>query len=160
MDLLIERRDMPSDILDSVKMFWDVRNKIIHGMPAGIESDNDMMRVIDIGVRILNTIKAIHRGIKTVYYTNVEIYSDAACNNIRKDIKGIMLESTNSSDANKTYEIYPTTKNNYKIGERVSWEWNMGMIIGESWYKHPETGQITFAWSQSAEFIGRHLTDI
>lgn len=160
MNMLVERGSMPNDLMGSVKMFWDVRNRLIHGIPTGVESNDDMMRVIDIGSRLLKALKAVPRENKTVYLPDIAIYSDQDCTTLRDGIFGIMLETINSAHDTKAYRIYPTTMRNYKKGESVSWEWNMGMVVGESWYKHPETGKISHAWSQSAEFIGRHLTDI
>ena len=55
------------------------------------------------------------------------------------------------------YRIFPTTRDHYKKGMRVSWEWNGSLKWGDTWYRDPESHEIKHAWSASIEFVGRDL---
>jgi hypothetical protein len=158
--IIIERKLAPVEIIDSVKMFWDIRNKLVHGIRNGSESEDDLIKIIDIGLRILEILKSIPHEINIIYHPGVYVYEDRDCKFVRKNILGVMLETVDSTNNNKFYRIFPTTREDYRKGERVSWEWNMKLVVGESWYKHPETGQISIAWSSAAEFVGNHLNDL
>jgi uncharacterized protein YutE (UPF0331/DUF86 family) len=55
----LRERGLPEELLESMMRFRNIRNKIVHGYDA---SDNDMLRAIDVGLRILNAMRAQQRS--------------------------------------------------------------------------------------------------
>ena len=90
----------------------------------------------------------------------VEVYSDSEGENIRDGIKGVVLETTSTGATSKMLRVFPTTRTHFEKGKRVAWEWNAGMVVSESWYRHPDTGEVNYGWGSSMEFVGRHLGDV
>jgi hypothetical protein len=43
---------------------------------------------------------------------------------------------------------------------RVTWEWNMDLMIGTAWWRHLQKGTMEQAWSSAAEFVGRNVEDV
>jgi len=56
--------------------------------------------------------------------------------------------------------LYPSTRE-YVEGMSVGWEWNYDKRQDweDTWYKDPQTGKCTQAWSGSIEFIGRNVQE-
>jgi hypothetical protein len=141
----------------SQKLFDDVRNKLVHGA-AG--TDDDALRALDSGITILRALNALPNEVNVVHNPRVEIFSDGMCTTPIPDAKGVILESTPPGGGMKTFRIFPTTRIHFQKGKRVAWEWNMQKVWPAAWYRDPDTGTITQAWDQAAEFIGRHLDEI
>lgn len=148
---------LPKHIAASLKLFWDVRNLLVHGHTAG---DHDILRAIDSGVTILRALQAIPHEVNTVYHPGVTIYSDPEC---RKEIEaawGVILETISPGGVTKTRRIFPTTRTHFKKGVRVAWEWSDARLFEQAWYRDPDTGEIRDGWGGSTEFIGRPLEDV
>jgi len=154
---LEERGALPKHLAGSFEHFWSLRNRLVHGHEANTD---DIVRAIDSGLTILRTIQAIPHEINVVYHPGVAVYSDPDGVNTRPEIKAVVLEITSPGGAAKTLRVFPTTRTHFEKGKRVSWEWNDGLVIGESWYRHPDSHEITYAWTESMEFVGRHLEDV
>ena len=157
--ILDERGALPKHTRGSLEIFWKLRNEIVHGKV--VEDEKNVIRVLDIGMTLLNALRSIPHEINTVHTLAVDIFSDEKCNEARQDVKGVILETTSPGGIEKTYRIFPTTKPSYYIkGRRVSWEWNMSNVWGESWYIDPVTREKKSAWLSSGEFVGRHMEEI
>ena len=157
-DELDSHYGLPRHMSSSLKLFWDTRNKIIHG---GETEEGNVLSAIDSGVTILRSLQALPRGLKIVYKSGVPIYSDPECRIEIPDATGIILENRSTSGAQTSYSIFPTTRTHFEEGRRVAWEWNMNFICQGAWYRDPlDPGTIKQAWHSSAEFIGRHLDDL
>jgi hypothetical protein len=52
----LQQQGMPKDLVDAMIAFRNVRNRIVHGYAA---QDDDVLRAIDIGLRILNQLRAL-----------------------------------------------------------------------------------------------------
>jgi hypothetical protein len=148
---------LPKHVSSSLRLFWDTRNKIIHG---GESDDRNIFSAIDSGVTILRTLQALPRETNWVHHEGVPIYSDPACKHEIKGAKGIILKTSSSSGARTFFRIFPSTRTHFKKGKRVAWEWSFEKTWGDSWYKDPDTNDIKLAWNSSAEFIGRNLDDL
>lgn len=157
-ELLEERNYIAKSVLESVKVFWDLRNQIIHGKE--VEDNRQLIQVLDIGVTLLNILKAIPHAKHIVIKSNIELFSDSKCINKREGVVGIKLESKSSGGLDTTTYIFPTQKLNYVVGSEVAWEWNMSNILNETWYYESENSEIKSAWLGSAEFIGRPIKEI
>ncbi len=153
--LLIESKYLADSILQSVKTFWDLRNKIVHGKT--IEDEKQIIRVLDIGTSLLDTLKNIPRAKYIVYKKDIDLYSDSECSIKRNDVKGIILETISPEGTHASYNLRPTTKNFYNEKDIVAWEWSFENIWKQTFYKDPDTGQIVKAFDSSAEFVGRPI---
>lgn len=147
----------PPNLLGSLSLFVDVRNKIVHGRDA---TDGDALSAIDSGITLLRVIDALPSEVNRVKEANVKIYSDNKCQNLIKDATGIILETTSPGGAMKIKSIYPTTLNTYVPGKIVGWDWNLSKIWGPAWYRETSTNKILQAWGSSGEFIGPHLDEL
>lgn len=148
---------LPSHVPSSLQHFWDVRNRVIH---RGEGTDEDILRAIDSGVSILRALQAMPREVSVVHIPNVPLYADAELKVPVDQVHGVILETQSPGGASRSFRIYPSTCTHFVTGKRVSWEWNMGLVVGPAWYKDPETGEAKQAWHSSAEFIGRHLDEL
>jgi len=54
---------MPRHVGESLRLFWDVRNKVVHGRTA---SDDEILRAIDSGLRLLRALSALPRDVDPV----------------------------------------------------------------------------------------------
>lgn len=148
---------LPKHVASSLKLFWDVRNRLVHGHAA---SDDDILRAIDSGMTILRALQAIPHEVNIVYHPGVTIYTDAECRNAIEDARGVILETLSPGGLTKTKRIFPTTRTHFKKGVRVAWEWSNGRRFGRAWYRDPDTGDVRDAWGGSMEFIGRPLEEV
>jgi hypothetical protein len=148
---------LPEHVSGSVKLFQEIRNRIIHG---GQATDEEIFRAIDSGFTLLRSLESIPAEINIVHRTGVPLYSDQNCSQLIQDASGIILETISPGGSQKSFRIFPTTRNRFQVGKRVAWEWSPNRIWGKAWYRDAETGEQKQAWISSSEFIGRHLDDI
>lgn len=141
---------------DAVQQFWAVRNRLVHGHDA---SEDDVVRAYDAGLMILAMIAAIPREVNTVHHPGAQLFADAKGEREVVGARALILETT-QPDGTKAMRVFPTTRTDYVKGKQVAWEWRMGTIYPESWYRDPDTGEVKYAWSSSAEFVGRQLDEI
>jgi uncharacterized protein YutE (UPF0331/DUF86 family) len=142
----------------AVKIFWELRNKIVHGHQ--IENEREILKVLDDGMSLLNTVTSIPHEKYIILHSGVSLYTDPECENTIKDATGVIVEITSSNKIDKYIRIFPTTSGSYyKIGMRVTWEWNMEKTWGKAWFKDPENNDIKSAWGSAAEFIGKEIID-
>lgn len=143
---------------ESVRDFWDVRERISHGYDV---PEAEVLRAIDSGKLILKTLEALRRPKEVVAKTGVELFSDHEGGTPRVGVWGLLLEHTSSDGKEtKSIQVFPTTRTDYRLGDEVTWDFDMRHIYGETWYRDPETREIKHAWQGSAEFIGRPLADV
>jgi hypothetical protein len=147
----------PPNLARTLRLFLDVRNKVVHGMAA---TNDDALSALDSGLILLRALSALPNETIIVYHPGVEVFFDAECKQPITDAKGLIVETTSAGGAIKTKGIFPTTRAHYQKGKRVAVEWNMQKKWPQAWYRDPDTGEIKSAWVESAEFIGRHLEDI
>lgn len=148
---------LPKHVASSLRLFWDTRNKIIHGAEA---DERNIFSAIDSGIIILRSLQAIPNETSWVHNEGVEVYSDENCQKVIQGVKGIILKTASTGGSKISYRIYPSTRAHFKKGKKVAWEWTFANSWSNAWYKDPESGEIKCAWSSSAEFIGRCLDDI
>jgi hypothetical protein len=156
---MIQKGYIPKHTAGSLEIFQKLRNTIVHGYEASDEKET--VRVLDIGMTLLQTLKAIPHETNVVYQPDIDLFSDSKCTVPVEDAKGLMLETLSPGGVEKNYRIYPTTKiGYYKKGKRVSWEWDLTKTWLDTWYKDPKNKEIKQAWNSSGNFIGRHMEEI
>jgi hypothetical protein len=148
---------LPPHVGESLKQFNDVRNRIVHGAES---TNGDIVRAIDSGITILRALQAIPRETNIVWHPGVTVYSDPHLQSPIPGVKGVILEATSPGGAEKTKRVFPSTKDWFRKGQRVSWEWSLVQKWGKAWYRDPETSEIKTAWGAAAEFVGRPLDRI
>ena len=156
-DELDQKFGLPRHIPSSLKLFWDTRNKLIHGA-AGTEEDT--VRAIDSGLTILRALQAVPRDTFVVRDRAIQVFGDAGLTEPMDNIHGVLLEIISDGGTSKTHQLLPTTRDHFRVGEPVAWEWDFGHQVGPAWYRSPLTGEIQQAWINSAEFVGRHLDSL
>ena len=147
----------PVNLIGSLKLFEEVRNKMVHGSGA---TDEDMLRAIDSGITILNAINALPSETNVVHDPHVAIYEDEDCTKPVAGAWAVMLETISPGGAIKSFRIFPTTRTHFKKGMSVAWEWNNARQWGACWYRDPDSGKSRQAWGGSMEFIGRNLDEV
>lgn len=148
---------LAAHVPSSLHHFWDVRNRLIH---KGEGTDEDILRAIDSGLSILRALQAMPREVNVVYEPTVQVFSDEGLTLPFPNVHGVLLETHSPGGASKTLCIYPTSRDHFRKGKQVSWEWNMSLVVGPAWYRDTTTGEAKQAWLSSAEFIGRHLDEL
>lgn len=148
---------LPGHVLSSLSLFWEVRNRLVHGRQA---DDEEVLRAIDSGITILKALRAIPRETNYVYHSGVDIYRDPNCMMPWTFGKGVILETETPGQTKRFFRIFPTMKTHFQKGKRVGWEWDNSTVWGDAWYRDPETDEIKLAWNSSFEFVGRDLEEI
>jgi len=148
---------LPVHVPSSVEQFYKIRSRLVHGQDV---TNDDVLRGIDSGVTILRTLEGIPRETNVVYHPGVEIFSDAACTQRIDGAKGVILETKSPGGTISSRRIFPSTREHFRRGKVVAWEWSDEHQFGPAWYRDPESKEIKEAWSSSLEFVGRHLEDI
>ncbi len=154
----LEQHGFPQNMSGSIRLFRDVRNRIVHGHESAAD---EILQAIDSGITILKAVNALPRERNIVHHPGVDIYSDETCETkASPPAKGLILETTSPGGTTKSFRIFPTTRTYFQQGKEVSWEWNMSQVWPACWYKEPDSGEIKSAWMGSAEFVGRHLDEL
>jgi hypothetical protein len=81
---LNERGLVPESAINSLKKFWDLRTKIVHG--RGQIDEKEILRVLDIGIDLFKTIRAIPHEVHTLSGI-VELYDDPECTVKRQELE-------------------------------------------------------------------------
>jgi len=157
-ETLSQKRLLPEHTMGSVRIFWQLRNEIVHGKV--VDSESHVIRVLDIGMTLLRTLRAIPRETYIVHHPGVDLFSDPDCTTKIQGVKGLILETISPGGVEKSYRIYPTTKTDYVKGRQVAWEWNLSKTWGRSWYIDPGTNEKKAAWRSAGEFVGRHANEL
>jgi hypothetical protein len=154
MTALVQRGAIGASTVSSLDVFWQVRNRLVHGQEREI-SEAEAATMIDIGLSLLGLINAVpHETYKVVDV--VPVFGDNEARQQLTDVRGVILEVSSPGGTRTERRIYPTTKQ-YHAGKRVAWAWNMARAFPETWYREPRTGQVAQAWNSSAEFVGEEL---
>ena len=143
------------DLRSAVDDFWTVRNQVVHGSSA---SDDDVLRAVDYGLRILEALDRVPVETNLVEAV-VPVYEDPQAASRRMDVMGLVLKTIPPDGGDSHFRIFPTTRTDYEKGKQVSWEWGPRQW-GESWYRDPGTGEVKYAWTSSLEFVGRQLDEL
>lgn len=153
---LTGRGFLPNNTINSLRKFWDLRNKIVHG--EGKVDEKEILRVLDIGIELLKTIRTIPHEQHTVYEV-VDVYEDSDCKTKKRDVRGLILDSK-TPDGGFLRRLFHTSKMDYyQLGESVSWEWDESLKFDDSWYIDKTDGTIKKIGG-SLNFVGRHINEI
>lgn len=148
---------LPRHIPSSLRLFQQVRNRIVHG---GLAEDREILSALDSGVSIYRALEALPRERNWVFHTGVLLYSDPECTQEVAGVRGVILRTESESGVTTSYRIFPSTHNDFKVGKRVSWEWNLRNVWPQTWYRDPDSNEIVKAWDSAGEFIGRHFEEL
>lgn len=156
---LVGKGYLPKHTNESLRMFWDLRNRIVHGRPT--PDPRKILAFLDTGLSLLSAIRSIPHEINRVYYPDVDLFADSECQKRRKDVTGLILETIPPNREKVFKRIFPTKKfRYYERGKLVTWEWDLSMVWQETWYIDPDTEEKKIGWDQAAQFIGRHIDEV
>ena len=94
--------------------------------------------------------------VRTVPWVDVPLYSDPGCQQRRPDMTGVILDNRqHPGNVGAGDTIHPTSSNLFKEGGQVIIVYSKNSVCDESWYRNPETHEITYAWTEHSEVIGR-----
>lgn len=133
-----------------------MRNHILH---QGDINRDDAVRALDSGLVMYKTLRALPLATRIVYHPGTTVYSDAEGTHLRPDVKAVILEEISAGGVLKHRHVLPTQQSHFAKGMHVAWEFGHAPVWGESWYRDPDTGEITYAWTEAVEFIGRDLKE-
>jgi hypothetical protein len=158
LDALAETWPLSETFRKSARAFWDVRELVIRGYDV---PDGEVVRAVNSGLLIFKTLQGLQREKKVVVRVGVELFADPEGQTPRKGVWGLVIENTSSDGKDtKTLQVFPTTRTDYQPGDELTWDWNMGNVYSETWYRDSRTGQLARGWIQAAEFVGRPLMDV
>jgi len=157
LDLLLIHKVISVDTATSVVAFAELRNAIVHRRSERVPSEESLVAVIDSGLRLLEVLRSVPRETYKVLGV-VPFYFDPGLTTEVPGARAVILD-IEAADGNRRVSAFPTTRS-YKRGEVLSWEWDFGRVWGPSWYKDPDSGEVTKGWDSSAEFTGRPLDEI
>ena len=151
--VLRDSNQVPATLVKSAESFLQIRNKIVHGRSA---SDDDILSAIDSGLTILDALAAVPHERHYVVHPATELFSDSQGKHSMGG-RAVVLEARSKEGKVKHRAAYPTSSK-YDKGDQVSWEWNMDKTFPEAWFKDPDSGELQYAWTSSAEFAGRSFS--
>ncbi|MCA3080374.1 MAG: hypothetical protein ING71_16480 [Rhodocyclaceae bacterium] len=152
--LAIWGAQLPTHAAAAYRLFSHVRNRIVHGAKA---SEEEILSAIDSGLGLYEALASIPLERNRVAHPGVDIFSDSEATK-KLDGKGLIIETTHNGST--SLRVFPTTKEHYKLGMELTWEWNMSRVWAEAWYRDPNTQEIKKGWDSAAEFVGRNLDDV
>jgi hypothetical protein len=156
---LLQHERIPGSVARALGEFGVLRNRIVHGIAPAVDR-RDMVSVIDSGISLLRTIKAVPRESRIVHAADVALFADAKLIEPLQGVWGVILETRMHGGGLAGRQIFPTSRHQYyKTGMRVTWEWNFSKSWGEAWYLDPVGKEPTMAWGNSAEFYGRPMDE-
>ncbi len=88
---LHQKYGLPRHVPSSLKLFWETRNRLIHG---GEGTDEDILRAVDSGLTILKALQTFPREINVVYHPGVDLFANADLTELIPNVKGVILETT------------------------------------------------------------------
>lgn len=145
---------LPDSVVNAMDNFWQVRNLIVHG---GDGSRDEVLRAIDSGLVVFMTLRSVPRVTHVVYYPAADVYTDSEGQEVRSNVKSVILEEVSRGGVLRTKHVLPTTRTDYEKGMQVTWEFNDKVRWGESWYRDPDTQKIQYGWRDALEFVGRDI---
>jgi hypothetical protein len=151
---LASRLPVQAGIRNAIRQFYDVRNKIVHGSDDEVD-DHAALRALDSGLKILRTLRKLPVRAHVVRHPAVDVFADAR-GIARRATDAVVIENVAGEPS---MQVFPTRRD-YVEGQTVAWEWDFTTIWDESWYRDPDSGEIKYAWTSSAEFAGRPIEEV
>lgn len=89
-----------------------------------------------------------------VLYTDLPVYSDAACRKRISDAHIAVLLPLDPDDQILELDVVPT-RASYQPGQIITWDLNNKRTWEAGWYRNPDSGQVEKAWTMHVEFTGK-----
>ncbi len=144
---------MTERVKTSLEKFLEVHSQVARGEPM---RKAQLLRALDLGLDAVKALESFPRGTMTVLDPQVQLFADAQGTMPRKHVHGVVLDVSGAGVP--PIRVYPTTRT-YERGQTLSLEWSFERACKESWYREKD-GSLKHAWTESAEFVGRPLTDL
>ena len=102
-----------------------------------VADDREILSVLDSGVSLYQALRSLPRERHWVHEAAVTIYSDEQCLQEIPGAMGVIIKTASPGDQNAEYRIFPSTRDSFQEGERVSWE--VESRQGVAWTRGIET---------------------
>jgi hypothetical protein len=156
LELLAKNGSLPASLLEATRNFYRVRNEIAHGI--GAASEGEVLRAVYAGTEIYRALTAVPHATHTVLAADLALYGDPDGQQPHPEFRAVLLSHEAKPGRGRVTEsVHPIRPGTFRVGQKVSWHWNMSVVVGESWYQDPNTGKPKYAWTSSALFDGRPL---
>jgi hypothetical protein len=142
------------EVQSALGLFWEVRNKLVHGRTA---TDEETVRAIDSGLVLLRAVANTPRHGTRVVRANLPLFEDSEGKRRRREVTGLMLR-LRGSDIFDENHVFPTERSIYMDGQRVEWAFDVRNAVEQSWYYDPDTLRPEPAFVQAAVFTGELIT--
>ncbi len=147
------------NVASIVRAASDAHDKIV----SLSESDNiDNAAAVVNTIQLLRAISGVSHAEPSVLAANLTLYSEAQCKTAVPGVTGVLLQSNKIEGIEITPpQVFPTTRTDYTVGEKVSWRWEIGgRVLGATWFKDQKTGKVKQAFGSSYLFVGGNLDDL
>lgn len=143
----------------SVMIFARLRNIVIHNRE---DVDSSALRdVIEMGIKILESIEYLLQQIPNVLRADIELYSDQGGFNRIEKLIGLFVIYPAVPGSTGHGELVPTNRlNYYRTGDLVKLGFDEATKIGRTWYRDWSSGQIEHGWYEAKIFVGDRLQDV
>jgi hypothetical protein len=142
--------------LINLRMVEDEHNRVLAHHTQGDKAIS--ASAIITAIQLLKGLYSIGLQENIVEVANVALYSDEACKAEISGVTGIMVKQIMIEGLEIRYGVFPTTRTDYRLGEHLTWDWNMSRIWQPFWYRNPKTGAIEK--SSAAEFVGSDIDSL
>ena len=155
LELLAANGSVPTSLLSATRDFYRVRNEIAHGMGA---SEGEVLRAVDVGTELYRALTGVPHSTHTVIATDLALFSDPDGRQPYSDYRAVLLSNEAKPGRGRVNQsVHPVRPGAFRVGQKVSWHWDMSVVVGESWYRDPDTGKPKYGWGSSALFDGKPL---
>ena len=153
---LIELGVLAKNHLQNLKIVEDEHNRVLSHHAQGDKSITESATIT--AIQILNGLYSIALQENVVEIPNIKLYGDEKCETELVGVTGVMIKQTMIEGLEARFYVFPTTRTDYKVDERLTWDWNMSRIWQAAWYKDPKTGAIKKL--SAAEFVGSDIDNL
>ncbi|WP_426407514.1 hypothetical protein [Bradyrhizobium ganzhouense] len=109
-------------------------------------------------IQLLKGLHSIALQDNIVEATSIKLYSDPSCKSEIVGATGLLIKQVMVEGLETRYGVFPTTRTDYKVGEHLTWDWNLSRIWREFCFKNPRTGAVERG--AAAEFVGSDIDSL
>jgi hypothetical protein len=153
---LIDLGVLAKNDLQNLKIVEDEHNRILLHRAQGDKSAGVSATIT--AIHILKGLYSIALQENVIEATNIKLCGDEKCETELVGVTGVMIKQVMIEGLEPMLNVFPTTRTDYRIGERLTWDWNMSRIWQAAWYKDPKTG--TIKKISAAEFVGSDIDNL
>ncbi len=121
-----ERNTLPTEVAESMRLFWSLRNDIVHG--ASRPKEAELLRAVDSGVTILKLLITLPRERHHVLQADLPVYSDLERTKLVEGWSALVLLSR-QSELVQHQRVFLTRRTDYRAGQSVGYAFDLDSKI-------------------------------